>query len=184
MSSDTSDTMGNTEGDEILRKVEEIVEGVYSDPQYDPKLDPHDLVEWGEFTGSPNYPDGNYGRIILRDWSCHEYELLEFARDGRFDLPEDRASQIESLSDLTPAELASLKEEFEDRTDVDTYDQYLLYRITDSKGRPVWCSVVLDVDIGFVDYFFDGDFYTSEEKFLQSFKNVVDAGQEISEWEV
>jgi hypothetical protein len=185
MSSDTPDTTENTELDEALRKVEEIVEGVYSDPQYDPKLDPHDLAGWGLLTGSPNYSYGNYGRIILLDWSRHEYALLDFVQDGQLDLPEDRASQIESLSDLTPAELEALKITFTDKSDgFSIYDHHLLYKITDSKGRSVWYSLLLDGDIGFVDYSFDGDFYTSEKKFLQSFQNVVDAGQEISDWEV
>jgi hypothetical protein len=184
MSSDTSDTMGNTKRDEVLRKVEEIVEGVYSDSQFDPKLDPHDLVEWGVYTGSPNYPDGNYGRIILFEWDSKEDELLDYVWNGWSDLPEARVEQIEAFSDLTADELAALKEAYRDYEDSDLYGIHLLYRITDSKGRSVWYSLLLGGDIGFADYSFDGDFYTSEEEFLQSFKNLVDAGHEISEWEV
>lgn len=172
------------EWDEAHKTIEDIVEGVYSNPSFVTQMDAGELASLGVYSEGDGYPDGNYGRIIWFDWARHEEGLLDDIQNDRSELPEDRTQQIESISDLTSDELKALKEEYKGSIDSTAYDHHLLYRITDSKGRCVWYSLEQGGDIGYVEYEFDGEFYTSEERFLKSFKDRVDAGKELSEWEV
>ena len=183
MTNDTSNNTEDSERDKALKNIETIVEGVYSDSQFETRLDPHDLAELGDYPKGSQCRDGAYGQIILLDWDSREEWLLAHVWNGWSNLPEDRIKQIESLSDLTSDELQAVKKDFRDSADQTAFDWYILFKITDSKGRSVWYSLLLDGDIGFVDYRFDGVFYTSEEELLKPFKDMVDAGQEICEWE-